>query len=90
VLNNPETVLTEHLRIEARLAAGNPPQVIEQAKQTRATFLSFKEWLTKRQQAAAQEHNAESTPESGRNSSGRFPTYREWLAERESRPVEGS
>src|SRR5438067_9700370 len=48
VLNNPDTVLTEHLRIEARMAAGNPPQVIEQAKQTRAAFLSFKDWLARR------------------------------------------
>ena len=31
VLNNPETVLAEHLRIDARMSAGNPPEVIEQA-----------------------------------------------------------
>jgi uncharacterized protein (DUF433 family) len=51
VLNNPDTVLAEHLRIEARMASGNPPQVIEQAKQTHATFLRFKEWLTEREEA---------------------------------------
>src|SRR5437763_14485979 len=32
VLNNPDTVLAVHLGIEARMAAGNPPQVIEQAR----------------------------------------------------------
>src|SRR5436190_15832441 len=50
VLNNPETVLAEHLRIEARMADGNPPQVIEQARHTHAAFLSFKQWLAERQQ----------------------------------------
>src|SRR6516164_10529896 len=43
VLNNPDTVLERHLQIEARLAAGNPPEVIERAKQTHATFLKFKD-----------------------------------------------
>jgi uncharacterized protein (DUF433 family) len=90
VLNNPDTVLAEHLKIEARMAAGNPPQVIENAKQTHAAFLSFKEWLVQRNEATAQEHTAEVTSESLRSGSGRFPTFREWLAERESRPLEGS
>jgi uncharacterized protein (DUF433 family) len=82
ILSNPETVLAEHLKIEARIAAGNPPEVIEQAKQTRATFLRFKEWLTERDKV-------ESTSGSSRNGSVPFPTFREWLAEQESRPVEG-
>ena len=88
VLNNPETVLAEHLRIEARMAAGNPPQVTEQARQTQATFRKFKEWLTQRQQAAAQERVAESDSATSPNGSGSFPTFREWLAGRESRPAE--
>src|SRR5215510_2994614 len=81
VLNNPETVLAKHLEIEARMAAGNPPHVIEKAKQTHATLLRFKEWLVQRQEAAAQEHHAEVTSESGRNGSRPFPTFKEWLAE---------
>src|SRR5580704_8495761 len=44
ILNKPETVLAEHLRIDARMSAGNPQEEIEQAKQTHATFMSFKEW----------------------------------------------
>jgi uncharacterized protein (DUF433 family) len=63
VLNNPETVLAEHLKIEARLAEGNPPAVIERARQTHATFLSFKEWLARRQEAEASEGT--STPKVG-------------------------
>src|ERR1700674_5508666 len=60
VLNNPDTVLAEHLRIDARMSAGNPPEVIEQAKQTHAAFMKFKQWLGQRQQASAQEASAES------------------------------
>jgi uncharacterized protein (DUF433 family) len=45
VLNNPDSVLAKHLEIEARMAAGNPPEVIEQAKHTHESFLRFREWL---------------------------------------------
>jgi uncharacterized protein (DUF433 family) len=90
VLNNPETVLAEHLRIEARMSAGNPQEVIEQAKQTHAAFMEFKEWLVQREQAAAQEHNADSTSASTTNGSNKFPTFREWVADRNSRSVKGS
>ncbi len=83
ILSNPETVLAEHLKIEARIAAGNPPEVIEQAKQTRATFLRFKEWLTERDKV-------ESTSDSGRNGSVPFPTFREWLAGQYRDPSLGS
>src|SRR5690242_2511774 len=40
VLNNLDTVLAAHLKIEERMAAGNPPSVIEKAKATHAAFLS--------------------------------------------------
>jgi uncharacterized protein (DUF433 family) len=89
VLNNPDTVLAEHLRIEARMAAGNPPEVIEKAKQTRAAFLSFKQWLAERERAAAEEQTAGPASPSEQPCSNHFPTFREWLAERESRPAEG-
>src|SRR3954466_11645731 len=59
VLNNADTVLARHLEIEARMAAGNPPEVIERAKQTHANFLSFKEWLA--------EHQPANSPETGTN-----------------------
>jgi uncharacterized protein (DUF433 family) len=90
VLNNPDTVLARHLEIEARMAAGNPPEVVEQAKQTRAVFLKFKEWLAERELAGDQEHVVESMSSGGRNGLGPFPTFREWLAGRESRPGNGS
>ncbi len=90
ILNNPETVLAEHLRIEARMSAGNPPEVIERAKQTHANFMHFKEWLVQRQQEEAQESSAKATSQSSTNGPKPFPTFREWVAERESRSVKGS
>jgi uncharacterized protein (DUF433 family) len=89
-LNHADTVLAEHLKIEARLAAGNPSEVIERAKQTHATFLKFKEWLARREGAEAQDHAAGPAPANGRNGPECIPTFREWLAEQESRPRDGS
>ena len=45
VLEHADTVLARHLEIEARMAAGNPPAVVERAKETHKNFLRFKEWL---------------------------------------------
>jgi uncharacterized protein (DUF433 family) len=90
VLNNPDTVLAEYLRIDARMSTGNPPEVIEQAKQTHAAFVNFKEWLVQRQQVAAEESSAESMSGSGPNGSNGFPSFRQWVAERESQSVKGS
>jgi uncharacterized protein (DUF433 family) len=89
VLNNPDTVLAGHLKIEARMAAGNPPAVAEQAERTHATLLKFREWLEARDRADAGAPSAEVGADPGDAGNGRFPTFREWLAERESRPVEG-
>ncbi len=76
VLSNPDTVLAEHLKIEERMKAGNPPQVIEQAQRAKSTFKHFKEWLAERQAADHAEDNTQERP-------GRFPTFREWLEEQE-------
>ena len=90
VLNNPEEVLAQHLKIEARMAEGNPPEVIEAARVTHTTFLNFKNWLSERERAGAHEQNAEIASGRGRNGSNQFPTFKEWMAERESRPGEAS
>ncbi|MGP0069913.1 MAG: hypothetical protein ACLQGP_40715 [Isosphaeraceae bacterium] len=90
VLNNPDTVLARHLQIEARMAAGNPPEMIEQAKQTRALFLEFKDWLVERELAGDQGQPVESRSSGVLNGSRPFPTFREWLAGRESPPGNGS
>jgi uncharacterized protein (DUF433 family) len=78
VLGNPDTVLAEHLRIEERLAAGNPPEVRERAERTKATLQSFKRWLVEREAANGQEIGTEAGPAD-------FPTFREWLATHERR-----
>jgi uncharacterized protein (DUF433 family) len=75
VLSNPDTVLAEHLRIEEKLAAENPPEVRQQAERAKATFKSFKDWLAEREAAGAVEDGAGERPH-------RFPTFREWLAEK--------
>jgi uncharacterized protein (DUF433 family) len=75
VLSNPETVLAEHLKIEERMAAGNPPEVRQQAERARTTFKSFKEWLAEREATTSEENGASERPR-------RLPTFREWLAEK--------
>ena len=74
VLSNPDTVLAEHLKIEERMNAGNPPEVRERAERSKSTFKSFKQWLAEKQDANREEEMA-------KKRSGRFPTFREWLAE---------
>src|SRR5919108_6677053 len=49
VLSNPDTVLAEHLRIEEKMAAGNSPEVRQQAERAKSTFKSFKEWLAEKE-----------------------------------------
>lgn len=77
VLGNPETVLAQHLKIEEKLVAKNPPQVREAAERAMATFKSFKDWLAQRQ-AAKHEEDKQARP-------GQLPTFKEWLAEQERR-----
>jgi uncharacterized protein (DUF433 family) len=78
VLGHPDTVLTEHLKIEERMQAGNPPQVIESAERVKSMFQSFKQWL-------AEKNSTNHTKEATQTSSERIPTFREWLAEQERR-----
>lgn len=90
VLNNAEAVLAQHLEIEKRMAVGNPPEVIEAAKRTRATFQSFKDFLSKRQQTAEEDNGSASQPAANREGAGRVPTFREWFAEREAQREKGA
>lgn len=86
VLNNPDTILARHLDLEARMTAGNSPEVIERAKHTHATFLRFKDWLAQRRRTEAQEDAEEPPSAGGENGSARLPTFQEWLAQQESMP----
>jgi uncharacterized protein (DUF433 family) len=88
VLRNPDTVLAEHLKIEARMAAGNPPEVIEQAKRTHAVFQEFKRWLAEREIEETRERLDEASSAGG-GSRNPLPAFHKWLADQESGPVEG-
>ena len=80
VLNHPDTVLARHLEIEARMAEGNPPEVIEQAERLHATFLRFKEWAAKERQANEADEARGGTKSAGdRTGAGRGPSFREWF-----------
>jgi uncharacterized protein (DUF433 family) len=89
VLNNAETILARHLEIEERNAAGNPPEVIEEARKGRETFVRFKQWLEDREKSHAGANGAESNSASAQ-SSGDFPTFRDWVSERGPRAVESA
>lgn len=75
ILNNADTVLANHMKIEDRIAAGNPPEVIEQARRTHERFMQFKEWLEKRKQAEA----AEEREAPNQAATAPFPSFQEWL-----------
>lgn len=55
-LNNADAVLKRHAEIEARMAAGNPPEVVEKLKRSHGRFLQFKEWAARREEAEALPH----------------------------------
>jgi uncharacterized protein (DUF433 family) len=78
VLSNPDTVLAEHLKIEERLAVGNPPEVRDWAGRAKKTLEDFKRWLQEREAAEGQD-------EGGAERAELFPTFREWLALRKDR-----
>lgn len=84
ILTHPEVVLAEHLKIEDRLAVGNPPEVIEQAAQTREAFQRFRQWWQGQRHATNEAHSAEFL-----NQSARLPTFREWMSQQEPTSHEG-
>jgi hypothetical protein len=91
ILNHPETVLARHLELEARMAEGNPPEVIEQAERLHATFLRFKEWVMKQRQAMeADGASAGIGSDPGRTGAGPGLTFREWMAAQETNAGQGA
>jgi hypothetical protein len=85
-----DAVWAEHLRIEARIAEGNPPNVIERANQTHAEFLSYKQRLEGRKVSSAEEQSREIPTGGDRRENGKHATYREWIAEKKSQAGKGS
>ena len=80
VLENADVVLAQHLRIEERLRAGNPPEVIEAARRTHERLLAFKEWLRERERSEAERRSGEDPVDSHGSESSQRPTFAEWVA----------
>ncbi len=87
VLNNPDEVLAQHLKIEERISIGNPPEVIAKAEKTHALLLRFKDWLRERNEIIAKEDAAITAARDTRVETPLL-SFREWLAEQNSDPRE--
>ena len=70
IFDNIDRVLTRHLELEARNAAGNPPEVREEAFKSKESFRRYRLWVDERRQ-----------PTANQSSSDSFPTFRQWIAE---------
>lgn len=85
MLNNADTVLAEHLKIEERIAAQTDPLDMEKAQREKSTLLRFKEWLTQQEEEAARDRADEALANGSNGRTRRFPTFREWLREQGAR-----
>jgi uncharacterized protein (DUF433 family) len=85
-LNNAERVMSRHREIEARNAAGNPPEVVEQMKKAHSRLMEFKEWLARRQTTIGGDH--ENGSRARREESSRSPLFDEWKAQHPSETPE--
>lgn len=88
ILNNAESVMSTHRKIEARIATGNPPEVADQLKRTHERFVKFKQWL---------ERKAENGRRAGADDAGTgqhggtlLPAFREWLSQQPSQSREST
>ena len=88
VLNHVEEVFAEHRRIEARIAAGNPPEVIERLKDTHERFMKFKQWVEEKQAADKTRHPTPGKPAASNGSV--LPAFHQWLADQEATQSHGS
>lgn len=86
VLNHADVVLERHMEIEARIATGNSPEVIERARETHERFVQFKEWLIQRKKAGDDDPLEGGNPPA-LNAPKRvaIPDFQEWLAMQPSR-----
>lgn len=76
-LNHADAVLARHREIEARLARGNPPELVEQLKNTHERLLKFKEWRRRRDEAEAEADQFREVP-----------TFNDWLDDQSSHASE--
>lgn len=81
ILEHYEEVLTEHRRIEARLSAGNPPEVEARTEKVRTAFEEFRA----RQKERPGNERPRPSPGPDDDTASPVPTFREWFAEQEAR-----
>ena len=71
ILNHADAVLARHREIETRLARGNPPELVEQLKETHSRLVQFREWRARQADAARP----------GGGQANQSPTFEQWLAQ---------
>lgn len=81
IFQHADTVFAQHLQIEQKLEQGNPPEVIEQAKRSQTSLLTFKQWLARQQSSTQAAPRTSKAPP--------VPTFQEWIAEQESKTSQG-
>ena len=77
---NAVPVLEEHLKIEARMAEGNPPEVIEASNKAHNVFIAFKGWLEKEKRSMEELECQSASIKPGE----RLQSFREWFAEQQT------
>jgi uncharacterized protein (DUF433 family) len=79
VLSHADTVLAEHLEIEARNAAGSGSVSNEQTRRIRETFNEFRNWFAERGS-----NDRPTTDAKSGSVANSLPTFRDWIAAREA------
>ncbi len=74
-LANYDAVMKRHLEIEARNAAGNPPEVRERLERAQGKLFKFREWLKMRERGEI--------PAPQQEPQELMQSFRDWLAQRE-------
>ena len=87
VLNHPDDVLAQHLRIEERIAIGNPPELVEQLRKAQEIFRRFRQWTKLQEELDANElaelEGDEEIPTD-------YLSFRKWVLESRPRVTAGS
>ena len=84
IMNHWEEVWAQHLKIEARIAVGNPPEILEKANQIRPRFLEAKATLERRRKGESQSAPAQAGTEFSTPRKEPIPSFVEWLADQQS------
>lgn len=90
IMNHWDEVWARHLEIEARIAAGNPPEVLEKADELRPLFLEAKARLERRIRGESPVAPTQEDSENPGRLNEPLPSFVEWLAERRAVDSRGS